>query len=140
MGSDKGVNVDFPYFDQRFEDGIHVVSLGLTQVLEFSTPFLCNVDWVQTSLSPGFVGALPTQFDPSLFSDGNGGVTPSVNWLAVSAGPDFGFCFHVPPPCNLYRWYDADLTDLNKRDETSSFSESFEITLDETTKPSARKG
>jgi len=126
MDFEKAADTSFPYYNHRFEDGMHIVSLGLTQVLEYCTPFLCTVDWYQTLESPGYVGAVPRLFRSFILADGNGGVTPSINWVGVSAGPDFSFCFNTPPPCNLYRWYDAASPTLSAKDETSSFSDTFE--------------
>lgn len=92
----------------RFCDGVHAISYGLTQVIEFTVPYLCNVDWVDNlNLSgiDGYVGAQPVQFNPSLWTEGS--TQPPLNFVAVSAGRDFCFSYSLPPPYFGARWYDC---------------------------------
>jgi hypothetical protein len=106
---------------ERFSDGCHVISGGLTQCLTVTMPFTSNAeylstldDFVSTSDAArclGSVGATNFQYQAFIYTDGSDTSFP-LAWVAVAAGEDFSFAYPMPPPCRNFRWYDSISPDL----------------------------
>jgi len=106
---------------ERFGDGCHVISGGLTQCLTFTLPFVSNAEYLETlnnqvSTDPsarflGSTGASDFMFEAFLYTDGST-INYPLAWVAVAAGDDFTFSFPMPPPCQFFRWYDGATPDL----------------------------
>jgi len=92
----------------RFSDGCTCISYGLTQVIEVTVPFVCNVDWTDTNATTfqGVVGAQPYQEVPEIWTEGTDTSVP-LNFVAVAAGKDFCYSYSLPPPYFGNRWYDC---------------------------------
>lgn len=97
-------------------DGMAVINLGLTQVLEYTIPYVAAIDW-QTSMfeDPAILGNweacdvvlatfIPGDTEPT---------SPLIGNLYVAGGSDFVYSYILPPPWYGKRWYDIDLTPFN---------------------------
>jgi len=106
---------------ERFADGCHVISGGLTQCLTVTMPFTSNAEYLSTldnfvSTADelrclGSLGATNFQYQAFIYTDGSDTSFP-LAWVAVAAGDDFSFAYPMPPPCQNFRWYDAASPDL----------------------------
>lgn len=91
----------------RFTDGATAISLGLTQVIEATIPFLCSTEWIECcESSVSYTGAARYYYDPEIWVEGTSPVL-LINFVAVCAGPDFCFSYSLPPPWGAARWYDC---------------------------------
>jgi hypothetical protein len=101
---------------QRFGDGCHVISSGLTQCMTLTLPFTSNAEYLSTLdqayLSGsgiswlGSLGATNYQYLAYVYTDGSD-ISLPIAWLAVAAGDDFSFAYPMPPPYGAFRWYNA---------------------------------
>jgi hypothetical protein len=112
----------------RFNDGSHVISADLTQVLEVTVPFLSSTEWVpvwrltQTGderYSNFNVGAMQTLFTPRLYTVGSSTYQFPLEWMAIAAGSDFVFSYDLPPPSSATRWYDTFPPDLEAQSKNN---------------------
>jgi len=92
----------------RFVDGMRVISLNETQVLDYVVPFVCNTEWMPYYPAAPFV---TSSLQPQVFSVDISAFsysTPTTNVLvgAVAAGRDFVMKYSVPPPSTIHRWWD----------------------------------
>ena len=89
----------------KFSDGTHVISLGLTQVMECTVPYLATVEWWPTGNGFRTTGARYVRFAPLVYTEGATSVP--TNFIAISAGRDFCYSLSLPPPWTKARWYDT---------------------------------
>lgn len=92
----------------RFTDGATAISFGLSQVIEATIPFLCNVEWVPCSTEEGFFPVVGSDYSiefPNLWAQG--ATLPLLNFVAVAAGRDYCYSYNLPPPYFGARWYDT---------------------------------
>ena len=113
-----GVARDFLIpLEKRWEDGVATISLGLTQMMEFTVPYICGVEWWPTM---DIVGNAQCKITTSLYlphrplvahiySRNNGETSPAPAFIVRSVGDDFVFSYHCPPPYSLRRWYERTL-------------------------------
>lgn len=112
--------------EKRWEDGVATISLGLTQMLEFTTPFICGVEWWPTMdcIGSSYVKITTSRYNAHkplsafIYTRNNGNVSPGVGFIVRSVGDDFVFSYQCPPPYSLRRWYDrtypAELVETDK--------------------------
>jgi len=101
---------------QRFGDGCHVISSGLTQCMTLTLPFTSNAEYLSTlddivtidnsTRWLGSLGATNYQYLAYVYTDGSD-ISLPIAWLAVAAGDDFSFAYPMPPPAGTFRWYNA---------------------------------
>lgn len=101
---------------QRFGDGCHVISSGLTQCMTLTLPFTSNAEYLSTldNIAStdnsvrwlGSLGAANYQYLAYIYTDGSD-ISLPIAWLAVAAGDDFSFAYPMPPPWSQFRWYNA---------------------------------
>jgi hypothetical protein len=107
----------------RFNDGSHVISADLTQVLEVTVPYLGTTEWMPIWKQPGYIGPTPYSgfnvgayqylYEPNIYTWGSAdGYVFPIEWVAIAAGSDFVFSYDLPPPSSATRWYDAFPPDL----------------------------
>jgi len=116
--------------EHRYCDGIVVVSYGLTQLLEFTVPFLCELEWLPV-YTDASVGILSIPVDFSMFGL-DSTVTPGIKSSAAAPGDDFALSLMLPPPVASRRWYVRNWpsTSLDVVSRSKSVSESFsELTV-----------
>jgi hypothetical protein len=102
---------------ERFADGSHAVSAGLTQVLTFTRPYMCNSEFLPVIIGTGYsyigsAGSYQYDFDAHLYTVGATSSLP-LAWVAVAAGDDLSFAYAMPPPWAEFRWYDASYGSLS---------------------------
>jgi hypothetical protein len=92
----------------RINDGVQIISFGLTQLLEYTVPWYCNAEWLSCyATNQGVFGAIPNRVNNFLYAIGNDDpdVTPVPSFCATSMGPDYGLALQLPPPYYGARWY-----------------------------------
>ena len=92
----------------RINDGVQVISFGLTQLLEYTAPWYCNSEWISTyATNQGVVGAIPHRVNNFIYAVGedNPDETPTLSFCATSMGPDYALALQLPPPYYPARWY-----------------------------------
>jgi len=112
--------------EHRYCDGIVVVSYGLTQLLEFTVPFLSILEWlpIHAVANVGFVQSTAEPFTIfALDSD----ITPTIKSSACAPGDDFALSLMLPPPRPQFRWYLRSFppSSLDVVSRSKSQSESF---------------
>jgi len=92
----------------RFVDGIRVISLNDTQVLDYVVPFVCNTEWMPYYPAAPYVTSsrIPTVFNVTTAAFSNSDPTPAILVAAIAAGRDFVMKYSVPPPSTYHRWWD----------------------------------
>lgn len=96
----------------RWANGSRVVSFGLTQVIEFTVPFVCESEWIGTWDSYGHLGISPTLIEPHLYFPELGVGIP-VTFSMFSMGDDFVMSYDLPPPWSSARWYNKVPTETD---------------------------
>nr|QDH90598.1 MAG: hypothetical protein H2RhizoLitter4957_000001 [Picornavirales sp.] len=99
---------DVPDDYARINDGVQIISYGLTQLLEYTVPFYCNSEWLPLWVSTqGVYGATPSRVNNYLYAIGKDDPdqTPTPLFCATSMGPDFALAYQLPPPAYSRRWY-----------------------------------
>lgn len=99
---------DVPEDFARINDGVQVISFGLTQLLEYTVPWYSNSEWMATfDHDQGVYAAKPERVGSFLQAIGNTNpdTTPAPSFCATSMGPDFALALQLPPPYYGYRWY-----------------------------------
>jgi hypothetical protein len=91
-------------------DGLAAISLALTNVLEYTVPYISYVDWqpVGTPATPYQApGFQQTQVDLLVYDQDHpdSPLNPTLDGVYVSAGSDFAYSYILPPPYYLNRWY-----------------------------------
>jgi hypothetical protein len=89
---------------ERLLDGMAVASPDLTQVLEYTVPYLSTTEWQwiqQYSPPSNYFPYLPVVAD---IQSGNYDDEAGLRKVAVAAGNDFSFRYDMPPPFVL-NWY-----------------------------------
>ena len=99
---------DVPEDFARINDGVQVISFGLTQLLEYTVPWYSNAEWMSTfAPSQGVYGAAPSRVNSFIYAVGENDpeMTPTPSFCATSMGPDFALALQLPPPYYGWRWY-----------------------------------
>jgi hypothetical protein len=89
---------------RRVADGMHAISVGLTEVFEITKPYLSTSEWqpVWDKLD-GWFSQLYDVEDFLVW--GSDGSTPAIDLVAVAFGNDVKFSYDLPPPQFSKRWY-----------------------------------
>jgi len=99
---------DVPEDFARINDGVQVISFGLTQLLEYTVPWYSNAEWMSIwTPGQGCYAAAPKRVMNYLYSVGqtDPDTNPTPSFCATSMGPDFALSFQLPPPYYGARWY-----------------------------------
>jgi len=88
----------------RFGDGIRMINLRETQVIDYVAPFVSNTEWQPMDQSTPYSNEPPSIFSIHLDTF-NTTTSPTVLMVAIAAGKDFLLRYSVPPPDKTHRCY-----------------------------------
>jgi len=88
----------------RFGDGIRMINLRETQVIDYVVPFVSNTEWQPMYPPTPYSVAPPFVFGVHLDTF-NTTTSPTVLVVVVAAGKDFLLRYSVPPPARSLRCY-----------------------------------
>jgi len=88
----------------RYGDGIRMINLKETQVIDYVVPYVSNTEWQPMAPFTPFSVAPPSLFTVDLDTL-NTLETPVVLAVVVAAGKDFLLSYSVPPPARSLRCY-----------------------------------
>jgi len=88
----------------RFGDGIRMINLRETQVIDYIVPFVANTEWIPVYPTTPYSVAPPSLYNVHLDTF-NTTTSPVVLAVVVAAGKDFLLRYSVPPPAHSLRCY-----------------------------------
>lgn len=129
---------------RRINDGVQIISYGLTQLLEYTVPFYCGAEWTSTYIfGSGVYGATPRLLEVFLYNVGD--VTdssPVPSFCATGMCPDFALSIQLPPPYSGKRWYLTDeppAPEPEPRVQTPSNKQRLDVTTQSPSNKDSRK-